>query len=174
MLHEERVVWLSTVGPDGRPHLVPTWFWWDGVALLLWSKPDAVKVRNLRADPRLMVALGDAGADFSVGLIEAEAELVRETAPAAFFAKYAGELAAAGLDRETFAALYPQAVRVVPTRFLAWHGRGERHDVRPAAAATRVDGPRPGTGLAHRLATLLDRVSAQLRGAAPAPVTGPA
>ena len=25
-LREEPVVWLSTVRPDGAPHLVPTWF----------------------------------------------------------------------------------------------------------------------------------------------------
>ena len=58
MLTAEPVVWLSTVRPDGLPHLVPTWFWWDGEALLVFSKPNAVKVRNLRANPRLMVALG--------------------------------------------------------------------------------------------------------------------
>ena len=33
MLAEERVVWLSTVRPDGTPHLVPTWFVWNGDAL---------------------------------------------------------------------------------------------------------------------------------------------
>ena len=73
MLVAEPVVWLSTVRPDGLPHLVPTWFWWDGEAMLVFSKPDAVKVRNLRANPRLMVALGRPESDFSVGLIEAEA-----------------------------------------------------------------------------------------------------
>ena len=73
MLAEERVVWLSTVRPDGTPHLVPTWFLWDGEALVVFSKPGAAKVRNLRANPRLMVAVGDPEDDFSVGLIEAEA-----------------------------------------------------------------------------------------------------
>jgi len=61
MLADERIVWLSTVRPDGTPHLVPTWFWWDGTALVVFSKPDAVKARNLRANPRLMVAVGDPG-----------------------------------------------------------------------------------------------------------------
>ena len=168
MLAGERVVWLSTVCPDGRPHLVPTWFWWDGDALLLWSKPGAVKVRNLRADPRVMVALGDAGADFSVGLIEARAELADAPVPDAFFAKYRGELAGGRLDRETFAAVYTQAVRVVPTRLLAWHGRGERH----GAARLRRPGPAlesgAGRAVAARLAAVLDRVAGRLRGSAPA------
>jgi len=59
-LESEPVVWVSTVRPDGTPHLVPIWFWWDGEALLVFSKPDAQKVRNLRANPSVMLALGDA------------------------------------------------------------------------------------------------------------------
>lgn len=172
MLEHERVVWLSTVHPDGRPHIVPTWFWWDGAALVFWSKPEAVKVRNIRSEPRLMVALGDADADFSVGLIEARGELVSMAVPGGFFAKYAGELAAAGLDAAGFRALYTQAVRVVPTRFLAWHGRG------PVRGAAAVPGHVGGFGIAAGaaavvagwLAQRLDRWSARLRGGVPAPL----
>ncbi len=163
MLAEGRVVWLSTVHPDGSPHLVPTWFWWDGEALLFWSKPGAVKVRNLLANPRLMVAVGDAAADFSVGLIEAVAQPVDVPVPEAFFAKYASELADGQLDRETFGALYTQAMRVVPTRFLAWHGRSRRHDPAVASTARRH---RPWAALAEGLAAGLDRMSARLRAVA--------
>ena len=59
-LEREPIVWLSTVRPDGSPHLVPIWFSWDGEALLIFSKPGAQKVRNLRARPSVMLALGDA------------------------------------------------------------------------------------------------------------------
>ena len=168
MLAEERVVWLSTVRPDGSPHLVPTWFLWDGEALLVWSKPNAVKVRNLRANPRLMVALGDAAADFNVGLIEAEAELVDDRAvPVAFFAKYASELAAAGLDPEAYRATYTQAVRIVPARFLAWHGRGA---TRPAAH--RQHARTGSSGVAGTVASWFDRIADRLRGLG-VPATGP-
>lgn len=129
MLDAEPVVWLSTVRPDGVPHLVPTWFWWDGEALLVFSKPDAVKVRNLRANPRLMVALGNAADDFAVGLIEAVAYVDDRPAavPDAFFEKYAQALPSGALDRATYRATYTQTIRVVPTRFLAWRGRGAAH-----------------------------------------------
>ena len=46
------------VRPDGAPHLVPIWFWWDGEAVLVFSKPDAQKVRNLRIQPRVMLGRG--------------------------------------------------------------------------------------------------------------------
>jgi len=170
MLADERVVWLSTVRPDGSPHLVPTWFLWDGEALLVWSKPNAVKVRNLRANPRLMVALGDAGADFNVGLIEAEAVLVDDRAvPAAFLAKYATELAQAGLDAAAYRATYTQAVRIVPTRFLAWHGRGAT-----TPAAHRHHAPTGSGRVAGSIADWFDRIADRLRGlGAAAPATSP-
>jgi PPOX class probable F420-dependent enzyme len=165
MLTEERVVWLSTVRPDGTPHLVPTWFLWDGDALLVWSKPNAVKVRNLRANPRLMVAVGDPRADFNVGLIEATAELAVPGAtaiPDAFFAKYARELADARFAMASFRATYTQALRIEPTRFVAWHGRGEAVAPRPPRLAAAVAG-------------WLDRAAARLRGLGmPAPLAPPA
>jgi PPOX class probable F420-dependent enzyme len=175
MLAEERVVWLSTVRPDGTPHLVPTWFLWDGEALLVWSKPNAVKVRNLRANPRLMVAVGDPHADFNVGLIEAAAELGGPetlTIPDAFFAKYRSNLAETGLDAAAFRATYTQAVRILPTRFVAWHGRGPGTVASPSAAANAGSdtarawtpaAPRPPR-LAAFVAAVLDRAAARLRG----------
>ena len=39
------VIWLSSVCPDGQPHLVPIWFSWDGEALLIASKPNAMQCR---------------------------------------------------------------------------------------------------------------------------------
>jgi PPOX class probable F420-dependent enzyme len=169
MLVAEKVVWLSSVRPDGFPHIVPTWFCWDGAALLVFSKPNAVKVRSLRANPRLMVALGRPEEDFAVALIEAEATLDDAPAavPDAFFAKYAAELGEGRLDPATFRATYTQAIRVVPTRFVPWHGRGPRHD-RP-----RHDAPRPvrdrSRGMAARLAALFERVAARLRSGAMQP-----
>jgi PPOX class probable F420-dependent enzyme len=134
-LAEEPVIWLSTVREDGLPHLVPVWFWWDGETVLVFSKPHAVKVRALRANPRAMIALGEPDDDFDVAMIEAHAQLLAETpdVPEAFFTKYGAKLAAGMLDRETFRATYTQAIRFTPTRWLAWHGRAPR-EIEPAPA----------------------------------------
>jgi predicted pyridoxine 5'-phosphate oxidase superfamily flavin-nucleotide-binding protein len=51
LLRSEPVIWLSTVRPDGGPHLVPIWFSWNGRDILIASKPHAQKIRNLRANP---------------------------------------------------------------------------------------------------------------------------
>jgi PPOX class probable F420-dependent enzyme len=127
LLREESIVWLSTVRADGSPHLVPIWFSWDGEQLFIASKPEAVKVRNLRANPKLMVALGSPDDDFDVGLIEAEATIpaasTAELLPPGHLAKYARQMALVGLDEPTYLATYSQPILVRPTRFLPWHGR---------------------------------------------------
>ena len=137
-LEEEPIVWLSMVRPDGRPHLVPIWFWWDGVAILIFSKPDAQKVRNLRGRPDVMLALGDADEDFDVGLLRGTAELLdrptREVVPAAHLAKYAERMAAIGLDTETYAETYSQVIRITPADYVGWHGRKVPHSTRVAGA----------------------------------------
>ena len=127
MLQSENVVWLSTVSPDGRPHLVPIWFSWDGETVLIASKPHAKKIANLRANPSVMLALGEPDDDFDVGMIQGTAELLDEPAaavlPAAHLAKYRTQMAAIGLTPDEFLRTYSQVIRVRPTRFLPWHGR---------------------------------------------------
>jgi PPOX class probable F420-dependent enzyme len=151
-LEQEPVVWLSTVRPDGGPHLVPIWFWWDGEALLVFSKPNAQKIRNLRAHPSVMLAFGDAEDDFDVGMVEGTAELVdrptREILPAGHLRKYARQLAAIGLSPEEYAETYSQVVRIIPTRALGWHGREVPRSARLAGApAMTIDEPRRAVGL---------------------------
>ena len=120
---------VTTFGTDGFPGLVPIWFSWDGEAILLVSKPHAAKVADMRARPRVMVALGNAEEDFDVGLIEAHAELLDAPAdrflPESHWVKYAADLASIGLTREEYVRTYSQAVRLVPVRYLGWHGRTE-------------------------------------------------
>jgi PPOX class probable F420-dependent enzyme len=150
-LEHEPVVWLSTVRPDGTPHIVPIWFWWDGEALLVFSKPDAQKIRNLRANPSVMLALGDAEEDFDVGLIKGRAELLTvrtvDVLPSAFLSKYAAKIAAMHLTATEFAATYNQVVRIVPNVFLGWHGRSTPKSARIAGApAVSIDEPRRSNG----------------------------
>ena len=125
-LSREPVVWLSTVRPDGAPHLVPIWFTWDGTSLLVFSKPGAQKVRNLRTHPVAMLALGEPEDDFDVALAEARVQLLDEPArelPEAHLTKYSERMAALGLTPEEFLTTYSQVVVITPTRSLPWHGR---------------------------------------------------
>ncbi len=163
LLDAEPVVWMSSVRPDGTPHLVPIWFSWDGETVLIASKPHARKVANVRANPHVMLALGEPDDDFDVGLLDGVAEVLDEPAaevlPASHLRKYRDQMASIGLDREEFLATYSLVIRITPTRFLPWHGRtspaSSRSDwtradrrlqaaVRRVAASAGAAGPRLG------------------------------
>jgi PPOX class probable F420-dependent enzyme len=128
-LETEEVMWLSTASPEGIPSIVPIWFSWDGEAVRILTKPGQRKVDNMRLNARVMLALGNEEDDFDVGLIEARAELTNEDAvtfmPESHWVKYARDLADIGLSRAEYVATYSQAIRIVPTRYLGWHGRSE-------------------------------------------------
>jgi PPOX class probable F420-dependent enzyme len=139
-LSEEPVVWLSTVRPDGAPHLVPIWFTWDGTSLLVFSKPGAQKVRNMRANPVAMLALGEPEDDFDVAMAEARVELMNEPAtelPWAHLAKYSARMAAMGLSPDQFVATYSQVIRITPTRAIPWHGRSTPRSLRSGGSDGR-------------------------------------
>lgn len=127
LLRSEATIWLSTVAPDGAPHLVPIWFTWDGEAVWIFSKPHAVKVRNMRRNGRVMLAIGQPRDDFDVQLIEARATLLgvptAAVLPDAHRRKYAAALREVGLTWDEYSATYSQAIRIEPTRFLPWRGR---------------------------------------------------
>ncbi|MCU1395799.1 MAG: Pyridoxamine 5-phosphate oxidase [Ilumatobacteraceae bacterium] len=56
-LQTERNIWIATVSPDGRPHLTPIWFVWQGARMWICTGASAVKTRNVRREPHVMVSL---------------------------------------------------------------------------------------------------------------------
>jgi PPOX class probable F420-dependent enzyme len=127
-LRDDPVVWLSSVQRDGRPHVVPVWFHWDGERIVAFSKPNARKVDNLRDQPSVMLAVGTPGPEFEVELIEATAEIpeadAAEVMPEGFGTKYRELLRRANLTVQRFAEVYSQPIVLRPTRFLGYGGRG--------------------------------------------------
>ena len=146
-LRNEPVIWLSTTDERGYPHIVPIWYVWDGEAILIFSKPHARKVRAMRSQPRVALALGEPRDDFDVQLIEGHAEVTSMTTAQALAdpaigrehaRKYAAELFGLGLDRDEYASTYSAVIRVTPTRFLPWRGRGPRRAAAPVPDAGSV------------------------------------
>lgn len=121
-LQQEPIIWLSTVRPDGRPHLVPVWFLWDGATILIFSKLDQ-KIRNLRSSLHVVLALEAAHSGDDVVLIEGTADLcVNEPSPntPAYVTKYGALLAAMQMSVEQMAEEYNQAICITPTKLRAW------------------------------------------------------
>lgn len=62
---EERLIasrnyWVSSLLPDGRPHMMPVWGVWHTGSFWFSSSKRSRKTRNLVADPRCTVAIEDA------------------------------------------------------------------------------------------------------------------
>ena len=120
-LRAELMMWLSTVRADGRPHLVPVWFLWDGRSILIFSRPNQQKLLNLRHNPNVVVALDTAGQGDDTVMFEGKAELLDDprvsAALPAYAEKYKQRLALYGWTGEAMAQDYSQAIRITPTKF---------------------------------------------------------
>ena len=62
-LDESKVMTCATVGPRGRPHLMPLWFVRDGDELRGWTFAKSQKAKNLERDPRATIQV-EAGVDY--------------------------------------------------------------------------------------------------------------
>jgi PPOX class probable F420-dependent enzyme len=120
--HEE-VVWLVTVRHDGQPQASPVWAIWDEAGLLIYSQPDTPKLRNIEANPRVVLHLDGGADDHTTAIIEGDATLSNDP-PAhlipAYVAKYGDMIARNGWTPEGFAADYSVPIRVAPKRLRAW------------------------------------------------------
>lgn len=67
--------WLTTLGADGRPHVVPLLGLWVDGALLFVANASTRKARNLADDPRCVVAVAAEDAHL---VVEGVAAKVRE------------------------------------------------------------------------------------------------
>jgi len=63
-LTAERTCRVATAGRDGRPHVVPLWFVWDGESLWLSSLVRSQRWTDLMRDPRVAVIV-DAGVEYN-------------------------------------------------------------------------------------------------------------
>ncbi len=120
-LREDIIIWLTSVRPDGRPHSVPVWFLWDGNTILIFSRPNNQKIRNLHQNPHVMLTVDNTKNGADVIMLEGKAELLDDpainTTMPAYVAKYGERIKRIGYTPETMAQAYSQAIRITPTKF---------------------------------------------------------
>ena len=126
---EQKIVSVATIGPRGRPHLVPLWYVGDGLELRSWTYAKSQKAKNLERDPRatLQVEDGVQYHELRGVMLECDVDVEREPANVekfgmALFERYAE--VNAGVE----AAVRKQAQKRVgltfhPTRIVSWDHR---------------------------------------------------
>src|SRR5436309_4194796 len=121
--------WLSTVRPDGRPHVTPLIAVWHGEAIWFSTGPEERKAKNLAQNPSCVLMTGRS--DFADGaldvVLEGEAEQVTvdaelEPIAAAFATKYGTEIWDYAVHDGAFAHRGARAIvfRVRPVRGLGF------------------------------------------------------
>ncbi len=120
-LREDIVGWLTTVRPSGQPDSVPVWFLWDGETIVIYSRPNQVKLRNIASNPHVSFTVDDTKGGGDVIRIEGTAAVdaaqPRPDASPAYKAKYDQHIIDIGYTAAEFAAAYSEAIVITPTRY---------------------------------------------------------
>src|ERR1700692_1031184 len=79
LLAEPGTIIVAGIRKDGRPHLSPNWFHWDGERFYVSTTRGRVKYAVFRRDPRAELAIDDC-TDFRSVLVSATAEIREDIA----------------------------------------------------------------------------------------------
>ena len=119
-LANDLVIWLTTVRANMTPDPSVVWFWWDGKALLIYSKPNTQKLRNIARNPNVALHFDGDGRGGDIIVITGTAHVDEDALPAnqipAYAEKYAERMQNNRMTAESFARAYSVAIRVTPTK----------------------------------------------------------
>ncbi len=131
-LVEQKIVSVATIGPRGRPHLVPLWYVPDGLELRGWTYAASQKAKNLERDPRATLQVEDGVEYHELRGVTMECDVEVERQPElvadyglALFGRYGGEPVPSEIrDMVAKQAQKRVGLRFVPTRTVTWdHGK---------------------------------------------------
>jgi PPOX class probable F420-dependent enzyme len=123
-LDQERIGWLTTVTPSGRPQSSPVWFVALDDAIYIQSQREAAKLGNIRANGNVSFHLDGDGDGGDIVTIDADAE-IRDAPPSGLLDAYSEKYGRVIRERvrstpEAMIDEYPTTVRLIPRRVRAW------------------------------------------------------
>lgn len=117
-LQSEPIIWLTTVNASGVPQPSPVWFLWEAGSVLIYSKPNVPKLRNIARNPAVALNFDGNGQGGNIIVLTGTAQIEADAAPAhqiaAYAEKYSAHMTRNGWSSEQFAQLYSVAIRVTP------------------------------------------------------------
>ncbi|MFC3998505.1 TIGR03667 family PPOX class F420-dependent oxidoreductase [Nocardiopsis sediminis] len=119
---DDRIVWLTTVSPTGRPSPRPVWFAWDDAAsvFVVRSQPGTAKLRHIAANPNVALNFNSSSGGGDVLVVHGTAEIAGEPHPLSgvpgYIERYGDGMTGLGLTPDTFEATYSEQVRITPQR----------------------------------------------------------
>lgn len=118
-LIEDQVVWLTTVDIHGKPQPRPVWFLWEGESLLVYSRPNAHKVRHIETNPHVSLNFNSDHSGGDIVTLLGEAHITNSPITADLIARYV-EKYSQGMDDLNlspvdFSNTYSVAIRIILT-----------------------------------------------------------
>ena len=118
-LEDEVVAWLTTVRSDGTPQASPIWFWWDEESILIYSKDNTARLRNLKQSAAASFHFDGNGSGGDIVVLEGTAKVSADPPSPEipeYQDKYRSEIPRIGHDPDSFALAYPVPIRFMPIR----------------------------------------------------------
>lgn len=120
-LVNDKLAWLTTVTPGGRPAPRLVWFLWDGSGIIVYSQPAAAKLRHIAANDQVSLNFNSNPGGGDAVVISGRAEILRDaplpSARPEMLDKYRATIEARGHTPEWYDA-YNTAIHITPDR--AW------------------------------------------------------
>ena len=129
-LEEQRTVVVASIGPNGRPHLMPLWYVvGDGGELRGWTYASSQKAKNIERDPHATLSIDDGVSYEELRGVMMECDVAVEREPekvagfgTALFERYGpgGELAPEVREMVAQQASKRVGLTFTPTRTVTW------------------------------------------------------
>jgi PPOX class probable F420-dependent enzyme len=125
-LKNQHFIWLTTVDAKGAPQPRPVWFIWDDDTFLVFSQPNAYKVKHVKNNPKVSLHFNttDEAGEKGVIVFNGEASIDHKALPAhklpAYMRKYKTSILGLNTTPEEFSKEYSTAIRIKPAEVRGW------------------------------------------------------
>jgi PPOX class probable F420-dependent enzyme len=114
-----QIIWLTTVDSHGVPQPRPVWFLWDGESILIYSRPQAHKIRHLETNPSVSLNFDSDGQGGDIVVLLGEAHIANSPIPenqiARYVEKYNQGMEDLDLTPADFSNTYSLAIKIIPS-----------------------------------------------------------
>lgn len=119
-LNDEKIIWLTTVRPNGTPEPSPVWFLWNGSEVVIYSQQNRQKLKDIAQNPRVALSFNTTPTGGDVVILTGEARIDQSAPPATglpgYVEKYRDEIADIDMTPDSFAGDYSVQIRVTPRK----------------------------------------------------------
>lgn len=115
-LHDEVVVWFSTVGADGTPQPNPVWFLWQDNGFLIYNRSKANRLTHLRHRPHVSLHFDSDGQGGDIVVFTGRARQLEDPPlpheQPAYLEKYGDAMTRISGSAQKFSQDYPVALHI--------------------------------------------------------------